>query len=161
MRAQDLGVSMLAGLAATWVMGQVTTALGDLQSPADKAREKAVSPGVAYEVAAGRTAKVAGIRLSDEARMRAGTVVHYGLGAGWAVAYPQLRAAGLGPLLAGVGTGLSLELIIDEGANTALGFSAPPQAYPASTHLRGFAGHAVYGALVAVFTEVGWWVLRR
>lgn len=64
-------------------------------------------------------------------------------------------------LLAGLGTGLSLELVVDEGLNSAFGFSAPPQAYPASTHVRGVIGHVVYGLSVAAITELAWRALRR
>jgi hypothetical protein len=43
--------------------------------------------------------------------------------------------------------GFLLWAINDEYANTALGLAAPPEAYPAETHLRGLVGHLVLGAL--------------
>ncbi|MGH2384213.1 MAG: DUF1440 domain-containing protein [Candidatus Limnocylindria bacterium] len=136
--------------------------MADRQSAKATAREKAVSPGVAYEVAAERGAELAGAALSKEQAGKAGAATHYGLGAGWAVVYPLLRhTVGGHPLLAALATGLSLELLVDQGANAAYGFSAPPQRYPTSTHIRGFAGHVVYGLVVATAMELAWTVVRR
>lgn len=45
---------------------------------------------------------------------------------------------------AGILAGLALSAIVDEGLNPIIGSSAPPQAYPLSTHVRGLAGHLAY-----------------
>jgi len=50
--------------------------------------------------------------------------------------------------------GLALFAIVDEGLNPIIGSSAPPQAYPLSTHVRGFAGHLAYGLTLAASVEV-------
>jgi hypothetical protein len=47
--------------------------------------------------------------------------------------------------VAGLVTGASLSLLINEGLTPLLGFSAPNRAYPLVTHLRGFVAHLVYG----------------
>lgn len=60
--------------------------------------------------------------------------------------------------LAALATGLSLFVIVDEGLNPIIGSSAPPQAYPLSTHLRGLVGHLVYGAVAALVVELAWMV---
>ena len=73
-------------------------------------------------------------------------VVHYGLGVGPAVLYALLRRRV--PLLGagrGVVYGLLLFGINDELLNTALGFAGPPDAYPASAHVRGLVGHVTLG----------------
>jgi hypothetical protein len=54
-----------------------------------------------------------------------------------------------------------MSLIADEMMTPALGFSAPNRAYPLATHLRGFAGHLVFGLAVAAVTETGWRLLRQ
>lgn len=149
-----------AGLGATYVMGLATTALATLQSERDRRHERDVSPGVAYEVAARRTAGLLGRDLTDRQTSAAGTLLHYGLGIAWAPVYLLLRrAAGWHPVVAGLAAGMLLELMVDEGLNPILGFTAPPQAYPASTHLRGAMGHAVYGGALAALSELGWAVL--
>ena len=56
----------MAGYLGLKVMDQATTRLYALASEADKAREKAVSPGVAYTVAAKDTAGVVGLSLTEE-----------------------------------------------------------------------------------------------
>ena len=68
----------------------------------------------------------------------------------------HLSSAPLGvrPLGAGLVTGTALSLIVDEGLAPAFGFSAPNNAYPALTHLRGFLNHLAYGAAVAMTAEV-------
>jgi uncharacterized membrane protein YagU involved in acid resistance len=57
------------------------------------------------------------------------------------------------PLGAGILTGATLSLIVDEGLTPALGFSPPNRDYPALTHVRGFLNHLAYGAAVAVAAE--------
>lgn len=54
-----------------------------------------------------------------------------------------------------------MSLIVDEGLTPLLGFSAPNRAYPASTHVRAFAAHLVFGLAVAAVTEATWCVLDR
>jgi uncharacterized membrane protein YagU involved in acid resistance len=89
-------------------------------------------------------------------------LLHYGVGIGWVAVYLLLRRGlGMNPLGAGVTAGLSMALIVDEVANPALGLTAPPQNYPVVTHLRGVAGHLVYGLVVAVLAETGLKLLGR
>ena len=68
------------------------------------------------------------------------------------------RHGGMRPLGAGVLTGASLSLIVDEGLSPTLGFSAPNRDYPALTHVRGVLNHLVYGAAVAATAEVLYWL---
>jgi len=85
---------------------------------------------------------------------QAGLVFHYGLGMSWGAVYTLLRRLTLlPPPVAGLVTGASLSLLIDEGLTPLLGFSAPNRAYPLVTHLRGFVAHLVYGLRVAGVAE--------
>ena len=87
---------------------------------------------------------------------------HYGLAASWAPVYVVLRrTTSLQPLGAGLLTGASLSLVVDEGLTPMMGFSAPNRAYPAATHARGVIVHLIFGAVVAAGTEVAWKLLRR
>lgn len=158
MRVMRDGVlAAIAGFIASLVMDVATTAFQASQSAADRARERAVSPGLAYEVAAVKAGGAIGIDLSDRARRIAGSAFHFALGIGWAPLYPLLRRwLRLSAIAAGLGTGLSLFVIVDEGLNPVIGSSAPPRAYPLSTHMRGFVGHLVYGAVLALAVELAW-----
>lgn len=158
---RDSAIAGLSGAAATQVTSRVTTALQARQSPADEAREKAVSPGVAYGIAAKRTASAVGVELGQEQRQAIGSGLHWALGIGWAPVYLAFRrGGGLHPVLAGLLTGIALFIVVDEGANTVFGLAAPPRAYPASTHVRGAAGHAVYGLTLAALVETAWAALQ-
>lgn len=157
---RDAALAAAGGLGASLVMDRATTLFQAMQPEADRQREQAVSPGVAYEVAAEKAAGAAGIDLREGERRALGSAFHFGLGIGWAPLYPLLRRRlQLPPSLAALGTGLLLFAIVDEGLNTIIGSSAPPQAYPLTTHLRGLAGHLVYGAVVALLVELAWVVL--
>jgi hypothetical protein len=71
------------------------------------------------------------------------------------------RRTGMSPLTAGLATGASMSLILDETITPAIGASAPNRDYPLSTHLRGFVAHLAFGLAVAAATEVGWKLLTR
>lgn len=146
--ARDALVGAAAGLAGTWLMDQVTTYLYERES--DRAREdedRARGGRTAYGIAAERIAEAVGNPLSDEQRTRAGTMVHWTLGATAGALYAILRGRLPGADLAGgLAFGTAFWLVMDEGANTLLGLTPPPQAFPLETHARGMAGHLVLGA---------------
>ena len=94
-------------------------------------RRERVRPAPSSQVAAEKTAASLGYCLDERRRDLAGTAVHYGLGMAWGPVYGLLRRHGrMQPLGAGVLTGASLSLIVDEGLSPALGFSAPNRDYP-------------------------------
>ena len=158
----DLGLSAVAGYAATRAMGPVSMKLYELQSPAARAREDAVRPGPPYRVAAEKLTGVFGLELTEQQLNRLSLAFHYGLAIQWAPLYPLLRRrTALGPASAGLVTGAAMSLIADELMTPALGFSAPNRAYPLSTHLRGLIAHLVFGLGVAATTEAGWRLLEQ
>jgi hypothetical protein len=144
----DLVRGALAGLAATWVMSQVTTVLYERENEAARKKEDDARGGKsAYGVAAEKGAGLLGIELSDEQRATAGSAVHWVLGAGAGAAYAAMRGrvpyadAGGGLLYGAV-----FFLAVDELGNTALGLTPGPQAFPWEAHARGLAGHLAFGA---------------
>ena len=151
----DLLVGAVAGVVATWVMDKGTASMYEREGEVTRQRESAAREGkTAYGVAAEKAAGAAGRELSDEQRQRYGTAVHWALGAGAGALYGVLRqrtpwiSLGFGTLY-----GVLFWLIVDEGANTSLGLTPPPQEFPWETHARGLAGHLVYGATAeAAFT---------
>lgn len=154
---RDAAIGTGAGLLASKVMSPATSKLYELQTEEAKKKETEVSYGVAYKVAAEKTAGVVGAELSEEQVTRAGTALHYALGAAWAPVYMWLRRSrGWSPWGAGVAAGASMYVLVDEVANPLFRFTPPPHKYPLVTHLRGLAGHFVYGLGLAAGVEAGW-----
>jgi hypothetical protein len=153
----DAALVGLAGFGAAQVMGKATTFMYEQTTDEAKEQEEEVSYGVAYNVAAKKTAALAGKELSQEQASKAGNALHYALALGWVPVYMVARRRlGMTPFGAGVASGLSMAVLVDEIANPLLGFTPPPQKYPLVTHLRGLAGHLVYGLGVAGLVEAGW-----
>lgn len=48
-----------------------------------------------------------------------------------------------------------MSLVVDEGANTALGLTAPPHEWPWQAHARGLAAHLVYGTALGLLLAAG------
>jgi len=150
--AADLAKGAIAGLVATWVMGQLTTYLYEAENEEARKREDAAREGkTAYGVAAEKAAGMVGRELSDEERQRAGSAIHWVLGAGAGAAYGVMRhripAADLGN---GLLFGTAFWAVIDEGANVALGLTPGPTEFPWQAHGRGLAGHLLFGVAADV-----------
>ena len=143
----DLVRGMLAGIAATWVMGRVTTLMYEREDPkARKLEDDARDGRTAYEVAAEKSAAMVGRELSEEERATAGAAIHWALGAGAGALYGALRGRVPG-LDAGAGLvyGVAFFLVVDEAGNTVLGLTPGPRAFPWQAHARGLVGHVVFG----------------
>lgn len=159
---RDVVLVVGAGFGAVKVMGKVTTYLYEQQSEEAKQQEEAASYGVAYNVAAKKAAALIGRDLSQEEAGKIGTGIHYALALGWVPVYlVARRRMGISPFGAGAATGLSMSVLVDELGNPLLGLTPPPQKYPLVSHLRGVAGHLVYGLSVAAFVEAGMKIMRR
>lgn len=149
-----VAVGALAGYAGTRAMEPVSMKLYELESEADRQQEDRVRPGPPYEIAAQKSARLIGRQLTPDQIKQAGLAFHYALGLSWGLVYVLLRRVmRLNPLAAGLLTGASLSLLVDEGLTPLLGFSAPNRAYPLATHIRGFIAHLVYGLGVAAAAE--------
>ncbi len=155
----DLGVGLISGYVGTKVMEPVGSKLYELESEADRQQEDQVRPGPPYQIAAQKTAALLGLTLSEQQFEKAGLLFHYGLGMSWGPVYLLVRRmTHLHPLAAGLATGASMSLLVDEGLTPALGFSAPNSAYPPSTHVRGFVAHLAFGLGVAATAEALAWL---
>ena len=157
---RDAIVGVGAGLFGAKVMSPATSKLYEYQTDQAKEKETEASYGVAYNVAAKKTAGLVGVELSEEQTAKAGTALHYGLGVAWVPLYMWLRRSrGYSPFGAGIASGTSMYALVDELANPLFGFTPPPQEYPLVTHLRGLAGHVVYGLATAAAVELAWRVV--
>ncbi len=145
--ARDMILGALAGAAATWVMGRVTSYLYERESREAREREDEAREGkTAYGVAAEKAARLAGKELSKDERQKYGSAIHCGLGVGAGALYGAIRGRVPGADWGnGLAFGTAFWLLIDEGANTLLGLTPPPQEFPWQAHARGTIGHLVYG----------------
>jgi hypothetical protein len=143
----DVVKGALAGAAATWLMGKVTSALYAWESDEARSREDDARGGkTSYGVAAEKAAALAERPLTDEERERAGAALHWLTGVGAGVTYALL--ARRYPALErtrGLVFGTGFFLAVDELANAALGLTPGPTAFPWETHGRGLAGHLAFG----------------
>ena len=145
----DIIDGAIAGAVATWVMGKATTVLYERENDAARQREDSARGGkTAYGIAAEKGAALVGKELSDEERKRYGEAIHWALGMGAGALYGALRPRSkVASTAGGLLFGAAFFLLMDEGANTALGLTPPPNAFPWQAHARGLAGHLVYGGV--------------
>lgn len=161
--AADAAVATVAGYAATKVMEQFNMRTYPLEPEQDREREEAARPGPPFRLAAENlSGRILGIDLDEDQASKAGMAFHYLAGLSWTPVYMFLRRQlGWNPVTAGLVSGASMSLILDEAITPAIGASAPNREYPASTHVRAFASHLVFGLAVAATVETGWRLLGR
>jgi uncharacterized membrane protein YagU involved in acid resistance len=151
--ALDVVVALVAGAVATRVNDYAQKFFYELTPESEKAREPDTEP--TSLAAARKTAEAIGMHPDRRELMRLKTAIHYGLGAGWGVIYALLRRSShMNPFAAGVATGATLSILVDETICPAMGLSEPNRCYPPSTHLRGFVTHLVYGLALAGSAEL-------
>lgn len=161
--ATDTLLGAAAGYAGTKVMEQFNLKTYELEPEEDRKQEEAVRPGPPFRIAAENLSERAlGIELSEDQAAKAGMAFHLLTGPAWAPVYVLLRRKlGWGPVASGLAAGASLSLILDETITPAIGASAPNRDYPASTHVRAFAAHLVFGLAMAGVFEAGWKLLGK
>lgn len=135
-------IGAAAGLAASWMMSN----FHETWKAASTVGQNGDEPNTVKAVDAVAEVTI-GEPVPEEYRKPAGTAVHYCFGAFLGAIYGvgvELRPA----TSAGFGTayGSAVSLVADEMAMPALGFSPPASEVAASTHLRGFVSHLVFGA---------------
>ncbi len=149
-----LGIGTISGVAGLLVMDPLTTRIQEMTPESAKEQEKRVQQKRAMKVAAEKIADAVGIQLSDKQAETGGTLFHYGMGILGGMVYLLLcRTLPAHPMVTGLITGLGMFAFLDEGLNAALGFSAPPTAFPKETHARGLIGHLAFGVGVAIAAE--------
>jgi hypothetical protein len=146
--AADVLLGAAAGAAGTFLMDALTTLAYDHQPKSARDREEEVRGD---KTAYAKAAETLGV--PDAEQEAAGQAIHWALGVGAGALYGvlrnRMRKLGLG---SGLAYGAAFWLLMDEGANTLLKLTPPPQRFPWQTHARGLAGHlALGGAIEAVF----------
>ena len=145
----DLILGAIAGGVATFVMGKAT-GYWYQHEPKDVRQQEDDARGgeIAYGVAAEKAAHLVGRSLSHDDRERYGSGIHWALGIGVGALYGLLRdrVPQVGRTR-GLAFGAAFWLLVDEGANYALGLTPGPSEFPWQTHARGLVGHLVYGGV--------------
>ena len=144
----DLLKGAVAGALATWVMNWTTTRLYEQESDSVQERENEARGGQsAYVTAAESLAASVGWALSDDAKGRGGTAIHWATGVVAGMKYAVFRrhwpkvATGFG-----LPFGVAFFLVVDELMNPLLGLTPGPAEFPWQTHARGLGGHLAFGA---------------
>jgi hypothetical protein len=142
----------VAGAIAVWAMDRLDWFNFEHEDQQARHRTEAVRPDGLdpAHVAAGRAAHALGGELHPAQPHPAGVAVHYALGIGPGAIYGALRerlpvSSKNQDFLYGLGLGLGLFLVQDEGLNQAMGLSGKQKDYPWQAHARGLAAHLVLG----------------
>ncbi len=122
-------------------MGKATTFMYEQQTDEAKQQERDASYGVAYNVAAKKTAALLGKEHTQDQASKGGMAIHYALALGWVPVYMVARRRlGMTPFGAGATSGLSMAVLVDEIGNPLFGSTPPPQKYPWSAICVGWPG---------------------
>ena len=151
----DLVKGALAGAAATWVMGRVTTWMYQQEGREARERENQARGGKsAYVAAAEKGAEAANVQLSDARQKQAGSAIHWALGIIAGAAYGVMRHRWpTSARLKGLPFGTGFFLVMDEIMNPVLGLTPGPAAFPWQTHARGLGGHLTFGLVSEMVLE--------
>jgi hypothetical protein len=154
---------LAGGLAASWMMNEFATTLGQklsdaVETPADKRELAAESDGQdATMRAADKIVETVtgGRHLTYEQREVGGPIVHYAMGAVTGGAYGAL-AEYLPSVRAGFGTafGVTLFSTADVFGVPAMGLDRWPNQYPLSSWANPLASHLVYGVTTELVRRV-------
>lgn len=152
----DIALGAAAGLAATWMMGHVTSYMYEHEDPVAREREDSAREGrTAYGVAAEKVASAAGAKPGDEQIQMLGSGIHWALGLAAGAAYGALRhRLPAADAAHGLAFGTAFWGLIDEGANTALRLTPGPTAFPWQAHARGLAGHLAFGLIAETILDM-------
>jgi hypothetical protein len=153
----DMADGAIAGLAATWVMGKVTSALYARENSAARQREDSARGGkTSFGVAAEKLAHAVGRDLSDDERKKYGSAIHWSLGIAMGAVYGAMRGrVPHADVAHGLLFGTLFFLTVDEIGTTALDLTPGPSHFPWQTHARGLAGHLTYGAVADRLSRIG------
>jgi hypothetical protein len=107
------------------------------------------------KVAVEKVARMAGQELAEEERKKLEAALNLMLSMGAGAVYAPLRHRIPGVDLGhGLAFGVAFWLLVDEVGNTVLGLTPPPAEFPWQTHIRGLAGHVVFGLVTETVLEL-------
>ena len=148
-----ISIGAAIGYGASWAMDRATGWYLERQSETSKRREQEVAPGGAPVLAGRKLAGWIGREITDEEAARIGFVVHRSLGVAYGITAAAFARAGARPLRAGIATGATAFVLVDEGFMSAF-VTPPPWAYLPESHVRGVVGHLAFGGAVGAMLAV-------
>jgi hypothetical protein len=150
---RGIGIGAAIGYCASRAMDLATDWYSEHQSEASKRREEEIASGGTLVLAGRWLAGMLGRDVTDEEAERIGWVIHRVLGVTYATVATALTRAGVPPMRAGIATGATAFLLVDEGFMSAF-VTPPPWAYHVESHIRGVVGHLALGGAVGAMLAV-------
>jgi len=150
---RDLGIGAAIGYFASRAMDRATGWYFEHQSEASRRREEEIASGGTLVLAGRWLAGTLGREVTDEEAESIGWVIHRVLGVTYGTAAAALARAGVSPIRAGIATGATAFVLVDEGFMSAF-VTPPPWAYLPESHVRGIVGHLAYGGAVGAMLAV-------
>ena len=144
---RDIGIGAAIGYCASRAMDLATDWYSEQQSEASKRREEEIAPGGTLVLAGRWLAGMLGRDVTDEEAEGIGWVIHRVLGVTYATVAAALTRAGVSPMRAGIATGATAFVLVDEGFMSTF-VTPPPWAYLPESHVRGVVGHLAFGGAV-------------
>ena len=148
-----IGIGAAIGYCASRAMDLATDWYSEHQSEASRQREEEIASGGTLVLAGRWLARMLGRDVTDEEAERIGWVIHRVLRVTYATAAATLTRAGVPPIRAGVATGATAFVLVDEGFMSAF-VTPPPWAYLPESHVRGVVGHLALGGAVGAMLAV-------
>ena len=150
---RDISIGAVIGYGASRVMDLATDWYSEHQSEASRRREEEIAPGGTLVLAGRWLAGMLGRDVTDEEAERIGWVIHRVLAVTYATVAAALTRAGVSPMRAGIATGATAFVLVDEGFMSAF-VTPPPWAYHVESHVRGVVGHLTLGGAVGAMLTV-------
>ena len=150
---RDIGIGAAIGYCGSRAMELASQWYFEHQSEASKQREEEIASGGTLVLAGRWLAGMLGRDVTDEEAERIGWVIHRVLGVTYATVAATLARAGVPPMRAGIATGATAFVLVDEGFMSAF-VTPPPWAYLPESHVRGVVGHLAYGGAVGAMLAV-------
>ena len=150
---RDIGIGAAIGYYGSRAMDLATGWYFEHQSEASKQREEEIASGGTLVLAGRWLAGMLGREVTDEEAEKIGWVIHRLLGVTYATVAAALTRAGVPPMRAGIATGATAFVLVDEGFMSAF-VTPPPWAYRVESHVRGVVGHLAYGGAVGAMLAV-------
>jgi uncharacterized membrane protein YagU involved in acid resistance len=138
---------MIGGVIGTIVLEKVGSFLYQSENEEKKKVEESLRKEPPPMVMARRAVNLLDLNLSDQGRSWLAKIIHWGTGIIFGGFYGLLHdRAPFVSKAAGLPYAIVFSLIVDEGLNTALKVTPPPQEFPIEAHVRGLAAHVAYTA---------------
>ena len=150
---RDLAIGAAVGYCASRAMDLATGWYFEHQGEASRRREEEIAPGGTLVLAGRWLAGMLGRDVTYEEAERIGWIIHRVLGVVYGTAATALARSGGSPMRAGVATGTTAFVLVDEGFMSAF-VTPPPWAYLVESHVRGIVGHLAYGGAVGAMLAV-------